>query len=72
MLPDILGENGTMDWLWKNLRHHLAGADEGTDVAGRIVQYMAERSTWRVDKVNHAEGRRKEKDTNPPCVYGCV
>ena len=57
-LYNILGENGPQ--LWKNLRHHLTG-EEGEQIAGQVLQYMAERSTWRADKMNQVELQRRHK-----------
>ena len=53
-----LGENGPQ--FYKNLRHHLKD-QEGGVVAGRVLQYIAERSHWRVDRLNHVEKNRKFK-----------
>ena len=54
----ILGENGPQ--LWKCLRHHLTGT-EGEAIAGRVLQYMAERSTWRADKMNQVDTQRRQR-----------
>ena len=67
----VLGENGPQ--LWKNLRHHLAHAD-GIKVGGRILQFIAERSKWRIDKLNHVERNRtvkkqKDKLTSRMTIY---
>ena len=46
--------------LWKNLRHHMA-TEAGPDVAARVVQYLAERGTWKADKLNSVEKDRKQR-----------
>eukprot|EP00435_Cladocopium_sp_Y103_P000545 s5280_g1.t1 len=53
-----LGESGPA--LWKNLRHHLQG-EENEEIAGMVCQFMAERSTWRADKMSHVETQRKRR-----------
>jgi hypothetical protein len=61
---NVLGERGPQ--FWKALRHHLANED-GLEVAGRVLQFMAERSTWRSDKLNHVEisrTQRRQADAN--------
>lgn len=53
-----LGETGQQ--LWKNLRHHMA-TEQGAAIAGRVVQYMAEKSTWKADRMNTVEKERKQR-----------
>ena len=55
---NVLGENGPQ--LCKCLRHHLTG-EEGAEIAGTILQYMAERSTWRAHKMSQVEAQRKQR-----------
>ena len=53
-----LGETGPQ--LWKNLRHHMA-TEQGAAIAARVIQYMAEKSTWKADRMNTVEKERKQR-----------
>ena len=55
---DALGERGPQ--LYKSLRHHLQGP-EGDALMPRVLQYMAERSTWRADQLNAREQDRAQR-----------
>ena len=55
---ESLGESGPQ--FYKNLRHHLKG-EAGLKITGRLLQFIAERSHWKVDKMNHIERNRKSK-----------
>lgn len=55
---ESLGESGPQ--MYKNLRHHLKG-EAGLKITGRLLQFIAERSHWKVDKMNHIERNRKVK-----------
>ena len=55
---ESLGESGPQ--FYKNIRHHLKG-EAGLKITGRLLQFIAERSHWKVDKMNHIERNRKVK-----------
>ena len=55
-LYDYLGEDG--EQLYKNLKHHLQ-TEEANAMMPRILQFMAQSSTWRADRLNFREQQRQ-------------